>query len=157
MNVAIFVATAVVLFGAIFGVVSYLSRRSKVKAQVSEGPDRVNVLMALNIIWEQTFKMDRKLLPRIDWVTGKRLNCHNGTGWFDANGQCVAGASWQDQYASAVAWVPGELLSDTALAHELTHVLTWHKGGLDPDHEGPLFSPGGLKDQAVEALRAAGL
>jgi len=144
---------AVVIFGSI-GLTVYLQER-KAAADVA-GPPAGDVVRAIHIVWYQVYGM-QTYPPAIRWITGKALNCANGTGFKDSAGVCVAGESWFDQKRSDIAWVKGEKLSDTALAHELCHHYLDSKGTPDPDHTGPAFAAGGIKDQANDALRVLGL
>ena len=57
---------------------------------------------------------------------------------------------------SRVGW-DGELaMSETALAHEMGHCALWAEG-YGAGHRTDYYGPGGLVEQANEALRAAGL
>jgi hypothetical protein len=110
------------------------------------------------IVWDLYDVPDSARPPMIRWVCGDLLNCYGGRGWTVIGGTCVAGVSWQDQNTCAVAWPPGtKKLSDTAFAHELWHAATWVLGGIDPDHTGPGFAPGGQVEQANKALKERGL
>lgn len=150
----VILVVALVLFGGIGVIVYLLKKRSATNAV---GPASADVARAVDIVWRQIYGMTTKYPPVIRWVTGKALNCANGTGFKNGFGQCVAGESWFEYGRSDVAWVKGELLSDTALAHELCHHYLHYLGQPDPDHEGPAFAPGGILEKANDALRAEGL
>ena len=147
----------IILFAlALAGVNVYLYRRAK-KADGPE-PDEALVKRALTIIWVKTYGQKLETLPSIIWVTGKALDCANGTGWKDSLGRCVAGLTWVENALCKVGWVEGELLSDTALAHELGHYYLYLIGQpTDGDHTGPFYAFGGLKDLANGNLRVVGL
>ncbi len=147
----------IILFAvALAGVNIYLYRRGKQAA--GPEPDAALVKRALGIIWVKMYGHTLDTLPSIIWVTGKDLDCANGTGWRDSQGRCVAGLTWVESALCKVGWVEGELLSDTALAHELGHYHLYLTGQpTDGDHTGPFYAFGGLKDLANGALRAVGL
>jgi len=157
-SIVIFVAVALVLIGGSFALVMYLQHRSKANADAAKAlePDPIDVALALDLLC-RFYGLPREKLPRIMWVTGAKLNCHDGDGWLDANGQCVAGNSWRDSYTSAVAYRPGMKLAESALPHELGHVLLWTQGKDDPNHESQIFAPGGLVDQGRNLLRTKAL
>lgn len=120
------------------------------------GPSIVDEALAMESVWYGTYgRTDPP--PTIQWVTGTGLNCHNGTGWKNVVGDCVAGETWFELKMSKVAWVPGEPIHETGFAHELGHHVVDRDGHPDPDHTGPMFALGGLKDQANTRLESLGL
>ena len=144
---------AVLLFSGIFLLVHFL------KKPVDEPlPTLADQHRAFQIVWKVYGVPDDVIPPSIRYVRSDQLNCFAGLGWKTSDGRCVAGVSWEDQNACAVAWPVGtKKLSQTSFAHELWHAATWVLGGLDPDHTGPGFAPGGQVEQANKALREAGL
>ncbi len=150
----IFLLATVLLFSAIFLVV-YILRKKPVDEPL---PTLAEQLRAFTICWDLYGVPASARAPMLRYVRSDQLNCFNGLGWLSSDGTCVAGVSWEDQNTCAVAWPAGtKKLSETSFAHELWHAATWTLGGLDPDHKGPGFAPGGQVEQANAALRAAGL
>ncbi len=57
-----------------------------------------------------------------------------------------------------MAWPKGVTkISDTSFPHEMCHHYLDLIGQPDPNHTGPAFAPGGIKDQAYAALKAVNL
>jgi len=121
-------------------------------------PTLADQLLAFTIVWDLYGVPASVRAPMIRYVRSDQLNCADGQGWRQSDGRCVAGSSWQDQNTCAVAWPRGtKKLSETSFAHELWHAATWALGGLDPNHTGPGYAPGGAVEQANAKLREAGL
>jgi hypothetical protein len=150
MQYLIILGVALVIAGAV--VLSIHLARMKQDQQPS--PELVK--QVLKFIWVDCYGMDLSKAPRIVFVTGKQLNCYNGLGWKDRNGQCVAGESWEEIHTCSIAYVPGMKFSNMAFAHELWHAVGWITGIHDPDHTGPGFAPLGAVALANEALAARG-
>jgi hypothetical protein len=113
---------------------------------------------AEQIVWRDLYQMADYTIPSVDWREGK-LDCGGGLGWKEpAVGYCVLGTFWRSGWYAEVAFPPDTPISDTAFAHEMAHAKSWSlTGSGDDDHSGPAFQPGGLVDQAVAKLKAAGL
>lgn len=110
------------------------------------------------LVWLDLYQMDDHTVPSVEWRR-ESLDCGGGLGWKEpAVGYCVLGVFWRSGWYAEVAIPPGKRISDTSFAHELAHARSWVVNGSgDDDHSGPAFQPGGLVDQAVAALREAGL
>jgi len=149
------VIVPMILLG-IVGLVIYLAKKGSVSPP---GPPATDAIKATQIVWVQTYKQGGPP-PTVQWIVGSALNCANGKGWQapgSLEGECVAGLSWFDTKLSQVAWPPDIKISASAFAHELCHQYLDIIGQPDPNHTGPAFAPGGVKDQANAALVAAGL
>lgn len=120
------------------------------------GPPAADLAKAMKIVWNETYgRTDTP--PEVTWIESQFLNCGSGNGW-EYLGTCVAGLSWTDSGISQCAWPkPAILISVSSFAHELCHHYLARIGQPDPNHTGPGFAPGGIKDQANMALKAAGL
>jgi hypothetical protein len=89
--------------------------------------------------------------PLVQW--NRELDCASGTGWLhpDRPDHCVRGLHHEGTLIVAL-W-PGADLAQTSLAHETCHFVEWARSGDgDPGHRGPCFVPGGLVEQANDAL-----
>lgn len=126
---------------------------------------------ATTVVWRLTYHNFNFDPPRVEWKFQDDLNC-----WPDSHGRdrsfymgrwygdvghsdtCVAGVTWSDWDVSIVAMPLEETFSTTAFAHELYHQnLQDAYGDPDPGHTGAGWQPGGIVDQAVEALAKEGL
>ncbi len=101
--------------------------------------------------------------PPVYWYGGAILTCDNGRGIDIGEGQCEWGV-YVDGAAIVVA-PPGALIGDplgsapptSALAHEMGHAASDQRGeGVDYDHAGHFFAPGGEVEQATAMLQARG-
>jgi len=148
-TIVVFVVAAL----AIAGLIVFLVSRARKKGATSPPPPD-DQERAIQVAWVETYGMDRKVAPFITKVMGSQLNCRNGTGW-TVGAECVAGMSWADLNACAVAWPTLETkFSETAFAHELLHAKGWREGRAT-DHFSPEFQAEVAR--ANEALRKAGL
>jgi hypothetical protein len=145
-----------IIFLGVVGLVIYLADKG---SSPPPGPPAPDVAKAMQIVWGQVYKQ-AAAAPTVQWIVGSALNCANGMGWHapgSLEGECVAGLSWPDTKLSQVAWPPNIKISVSAFAHELCHQYLAIIGQPDPNHTGPAFASGGIKDQANAALVAAGL
>jgi hypothetical protein len=149
----VFALIGLALAGGVGGVVWYL----KSKNGAVSGPPAADLAKAIKIIWNDTYKRT-DAPPVVTWIGGAGLNCKPGLAWKDDFGRCVAGLSEVEAKTSQVAWSTLYKLSTCALAHEFCHHYLYRTGqDPDPNHTGPAFAFGGVKDQANAALEAAGL
>lgn len=157
MDVDTFIFLLCVIFAAVglFLVIRHLVKQ----AAAYYGPPTADLARAIQIVWVQVYKQALSTIPALQWITGSALNCGKGNGWFSSsNGVCVAGETYVDQRLCQIAWNSTYKLSTCSLAHELCHYYMFVIGlPPDPNHTGPYFANGGIKDQAVQALTAAGL
>ena len=111
----------------------------------------------MSIVWVDVYKMTANDPPRINWVEGSNLNCHQAEG-FLYQGQCDAGLFDQYEYQASIAFWPGCTYHVTAFAHELNHARLFRLTG-DPDgnHTDPSWAAGGLLETANSRLGALNL
>jgi hypothetical protein len=156
------VDTFIFLLCALFLIVGIvLIVRHFLKKPHPAGPPVADEEKAFQIVWFETFKRSDPP-PVVAWIESTFLTCGNGQGWDyvapDGTKTCVAGLSYLDTKTSQVAWPkPVIPISTSAFAHELCHHYLDRIGQPDANHTGPGFAAGGIKDQAVAALKAAGL
>lgn len=118
---------------------------------------------AAKFIWNDQYGMTGTP-PETHWMTGSSLNCAGGYG-FLIDGNCKGGVS--TPAGSSLAWAPGMLMSDTAMAHEYAHVRAFDRGQDGEAHPvavfGRLNADGDYTDPDCEvgrvnaALVAAGM
>lgn len=97
-----------------------------------------NEARAVAIVWNTVYGRSDEP-PFVVWIQGKDLTCNAGKGYPSVlGGGCVEGNA--ALHAITVALPAGARFSETALAHELCHVLLLREGK-DPDnaHVGPCF------------------
>lgn len=89
---------------------------------------------AMGIIWGAYGRKEPP--PKIYWRTGDSLDCNEHRGFtaltFQGN-KCVSGRT-VSPISVEVAWVDGQKMSETALAHELWHAALAYQGVVDPLH-----------------------
>lgn len=149
--------TFIFLFVVLMAVVGIiLLIRHFLKQPVPAGPPAADVKKAMRIVWNETYKRTDEP-PEVTWIESQFLNCGSGNGW-EYLGTCVAGLSWTDSKISQCAWPkPAIKISKTSFAHEVGHHYLARIGQPDPNHIGPFYAAGGLKDQANAALDVEGL
>lgn len=119
---------------------------------------------AVHVVWVEVYgRADRP--PVVHWVQGKDLSCTDPNSNLpgfpvplmehgEPTVECRNGLTLTPG-ACYVAWAGVTSFSETALAHELLHVLQLRKGIIDPNHDRPEWST--LVPAANEALVKAGL
>lgn len=92
--------------------------------------------------------------PDILWVEGSDLDCVQpscGLPGFTWRGECLGGLT-EVPWVISVALAPDQPLASTALAHELEHADQAQRWVFDPRHHRREWAPGGIVDQAREAM-----
>lgn len=127
--------------------------------------------LALDLVWNQTYRMADYGHPDIAWVDAPDLNCANGKGFKIGRvyqavqaDNCVLGVTWEDWGIIQVALPADFHFSDGVFAHELWHASlgTRDGGDGDPNHKDPGFGthfgyPYGIVDAADDLVKANGL
>src|ERR1043165_8055397 len=115
---------------------------------------------AIAMIWKSYGRTDTP--PAVVWRTGDGLNCTSPRGHLGfkalttAGEACVAGQTLSPATVE-VAYVEGDRLGDTSLAHELLHARWLRDWVGDPNHKLPwLWGAGGMLEQANTMLAAEG-
>jgi hypothetical protein len=88
--------------------------------------------MAVGVAYTRYGKFENTF-ARVYWYGPKAATCNNGTGfWYrdpwTNDGSCVAGATAYDGSESIVLVLPGQRISDTAIAHEMAHAAYGERG-----------------------------
>lgn len=136
---------------------------------MSSGQER-----AVDIIWHSVYMQDDPV-PRIRWISGKQLNCNNGRGFstieLDENDYpisvCVEGFTFSTREV-LVSWHGEDSYSQTAIAHELWHIVNLRYGIVDRHHlgegwkslddcKGTISSLCGIVDRANRTVAGNGL
>jgi hypothetical protein len=82
---------------------------------------------AVEIAWEYYGRSDTP--PVVYYVTGADLDCFDGAGFHYEDFGCVQGFTPDEGDWTSIAWPTGQKFSDSALAHELRHVVAMRTTG----------------------------
>jgi hypothetical protein len=110
---------------------------------------------AVELVWQQVYRMEHLAAPSIGWVSADQLDCNGEKGWSEDR-LCIYGVSWgtaETGHYAMVAWPKDARFSSTAFAHELLHRAL----GGDPEHTHVTWKAGGRLDTANQLLRDNGL
>lgn len=126
---------------------------------------------AEKIVWIDTYCMQGRNPPPVQWIEEKDLNCTEwggrNIGWYRdqsfygdlvKSSQCVLGLFWDYPDVVQDAHPTNFKFSDSAYAHEFWHArMLYVTGDSDSNHTDPGFQPGGAVDQAAINLAREGL
>lgn len=104
-------------------------------------------------LWTQVFQ-GPGAAPIVEWIEGAQLDCDGGhgpnTGWLKpGTDRCRDGSTRSRIWIQVARW-DSMTLAESALSHELGHVLSLAldpEGDGDPEHVSPAFQPGGAVQQ----------